>query len=125
MLLGQQSGYTKYFYFLCEWDGKDRSKHWIKRKWPLKKSLTLGCKNILHPSLVDRSNIILSPLHIKLGLMKQFVKALKKQGACFQYICKKFPNLSAEKVKQELLAGSRIRKHTKVAEFQSNMTDVE
>ena len=30
------------------------------------------------------------------------VKALDKQGSCFQYIAEKFPNLSAEKVKEEI-----------------------
>ena len=54
------------------------SNHWVKREWPLRESLTPGHKNILHPALVDRSNVILPPLHIKLGLIKQFVKALNK-----------------------------------------------
>ena len=47
--------------------------------WSLRKSLTPGCRNILHPALVDRSNVILPLLHIKLGLMKKFVNALKKE----------------------------------------------
>ena len=55
MLLGQQSGFTKYPCFMCEWDSRNRSNHWIKRK--LRESLTPGCKNILHPALVDRSNV--------------------------------------------------------------------
>ena len=38
--------------------------------------------------------IILPPLHIKLGLMKQFVKALNRSGDCFGYICSTFPGLS-------------------------------
>ena len=125
MLLGQQSGFTKYPCFMCEWDSRDRSNHWIKREWPLRESLTPGCKNILHPALVDRSNVILPPLHIKLGLMKQFVKALNKEGACFKYIQDKFPNLSAEKVKQGVFVGPQIRKLTKDPQFLSTMTDVE
>ena len=76
MLLGQQSGFTKYPCFMCEWDSRERSNHWIKREWPLRESFTPGYRNILQPALVDRSNVILPPLHIKLGLMKQFVKAL-------------------------------------------------
>ena len=86
MLLGQQSVVTKYPCFMCEWYSRDRSNHWIKCEWPLKEPLTPGCKIILHPALVDRSNVILPPLHFKLGLMKQFVKALNKRGAYFKYI---------------------------------------
>ena len=44
--------------------------------------------------------------------MKQFVKALTKEGACFKYIQDKFPNLSAEKVKQGVFVGPQIRKLT-------------
>ena len=75
MILGQQSGFTKYPCFMCEWDSRDKSNYWIKRDWPLRESLTPGFRNVLHPALVDRSNVILPPLHIKLGLRKQFVKS--------------------------------------------------
>ena len=71
---------------MCEWDRRDRISHSIKPDWPLRESLTPGYRNILHPALVDRSNVIFPPLHIKLGLMKQFVKALNNEGAYFKYI---------------------------------------
>ena len=103
MLQGQQSGYTKFPCLLCEWDSRDRKNHWIKRDWPTRESRTLGQKNIINPILVESSKILLPPLHIKLGLMKQFVKALDKQGACFKYIAEKFPKLSAKKSKREYL----------------------
>ena len=86
MLLDQHSGFTKYPCFLCEWDSRDGINRWIKRNWPIRESLTPIYRNILHPALVDRSNVILPPLHIKLGLMKQFVKALNKENACFKHI---------------------------------------
>ena len=104
---------------------RDRSNHWIKRDWLLRKSLTPGFRNILHLALVDRSNVIFPPLHIKLGLIKQFVKALNKEGSCLKYIQKKFPNLSAEKVKEGVFVGPQIRKLTKDPQFVSTMTDVE
>ena len=37
--------------------------------------------------------------------MKQNVKALNKQGACFQYIANKFSQLSGEKVKEGIFVG--------------------
>ena len=98
ILLGQQFRFTKYPRFTCEWDSRDRINHSIEHDWLLRKFFTSGYKNNLHPALADRSNMIISPLHIKLGLMKQLVKALNKEGACFKYIQEKFSYMSAEKV---------------------------
>ena len=35
---------------------------------------------MINEPLVDRNSILLPPLHMKLGLMKQFVKALDKMA---------------------------------------------
>lgn len=59
--------------------------------------------NILRKNLVDQKNVLLPPLHIKLGLMKQFVKALPKDGRCFKYLYQKFPHLSEAKLKEGVL----------------------
>jgi hypothetical protein len=60
-------------------------------------------------SLIDPKNVLLPPLHIKLGLMKHFVKALPKEGECFKYLCKKFPGLSDAKLKEGIFVGPDIR----------------
>jgi hypothetical protein len=36
--------------------------------------------HITHPSVVDNSKIFLPPSHIKLGLIKMFVKAMDKES---------------------------------------------
>ena len=69
--------------------------------------------------------MILPTLHIKLGLMKQFVKALNKENACFKYIREKLPNLNAENVKENVFDGPQIRKLNKDLQFLSTMTNVE
>jgi hypothetical protein len=99
LLLGQQAGYTKYPCFLCEWDSRVLSKHWEQKQWQPRNTMQPGNKNILRQSLVDGRKILLSPLHIKLGIMKQFVQVLPKTGSCFMYLCKKFPHLSGAKLK--------------------------
>ncbi|GBN96786.1 hypothetical protein AVEN_252094-1 [Araneus ventricosus] len=82
MLLGQHAGYTKYPCFLCEWDNLDKKYHWIKKKWLHRKTLKPGNKNVVvEESLVDPSKVLLPPLHIKLGLMKQFVNYQMKESA--------------------------------------------
>ena len=125
MLQGQQSGYTKFPCLLCEWDSRDKKNHWVKREWPTRVSRTLGQKNITNPALVESSKVILPPLHIKLGLMKQFVKALDKQGLCFKYISEKFPHLSAEKVKGGVFIGPQIRMLINDELFITKMNDTE
>ena len=72
----QQGGYAKYSCFPCEWYSRNRAQHWIKKDWPKRASLT-------------PLKILLPPLHIKLGIMKQFVKALLKDGLCFMDLCAK------------------------------------
>lgn len=51
-------------------------------KWPPRSELILGGPNIPNQSLVDKENIIFPPFHIKLGLIKQFVKDLSIEGDC-------------------------------------------
>ncbi|GFS88590.1 uncharacterized protein TNCV_1461931 [Trichonephila clavipes] len=121
MLLGQQSGYTKFPCFLCEWDSRDRKPHCIKKTWPIRKALIPGVKNVGRQSLVDPKKILFPPLHIKLGLMKQFVKALDKEGECFKYLCEQFPGLSDAKLKEGIFVGPDIRKLLKDETFVTKM----
>ena len=69
--------------------------------------------------------MILPTLHIKLGLVRQFVKALNKENACCKYIREKLPNLNAENVKEDVFVGPQIRKLIKDLQFLSTMTNVE
>lgn len=108
-LLGQQRGYTKYPCHICMWDSRDREKHWIQKDWPIREVLTAGMPNIVHDPIVNRDKIVFPPLHIKLGLMKQFVKALNTNGKCFQYLIYAFPKLSYDKIKAGVFDGPQIR----------------
>ncbi|GBN83255.1 hypothetical protein AVEN_214708-1 [Araneus ventricosus] len=46
VLVGLQAGYTKFFFcFLCQWDSRDRKKHYIKKVWPKQQFLIPGVKN--------------------------------------------------------------------------------
>ena len=48
------------------------------------------------------NKVLLSPLHIKLGL-----KALHKNGSAFQHVSTVFPGLSAAKLKEGIFVGPR------------------
>ena len=105
--VGSTRGYTKYPCFLCLWDRRAKNEHWIHEQWPKKNEFTVGEKNICNESLVSPDKVILPPLHIKLGLMKQYVKSLYKGGKYFKYICQKFLFLSYEKKKLVCLMDQR------------------
>jgi hypothetical protein len=53
--------------------------------------------------------VLLTPLHIKLGVTKKFLKVLDKDGEDFLYLRIKFPKRSDEKFKQEIFVGSQIK----------------
>jgi hypothetical protein len=110
---------------MCEWDSRARSQHWEQKHWTPRTSLEPLSKNILRKSLVDPKKILLPSLHIKLGIMKQFVKALPKTGNCFKYLCKMFPHLSEAKIKERDFVGPDIRKLIFDEYFLFTMTEVE
>ena len=97
----------------------------MQKDWPLREAINVGDKNIINEPLVDREKIIFPPLHIKVGLMKQLVKALNKEGDCFLYICESFPGLSDEKLKAGVFDGPQIHKLIKGQQFTTSMTEVE
>ena len=76
LLLGLQMGYTKYMCFLCLWNSRADEEHYSTLEWPARTNLTPGSFNVMHVPLVNPKNIFLPPLHIKLGLIKNFVKAV-------------------------------------------------
>ena len=125
ILLGQQAGYVKYPCFLCLWDSRADDQHWQRENWRVREEFVVGENNVINEPLVDRDSILLPPLHIKLGLMKQFVKALDKIGDCFRYIRSRFPGTSYEKVRAGIFDGPQIRTLIRDPAFVLHMTVVE
>ena len=124
-LLGLQGGYTKFPCFICLWNSRAREQYWRQKEWPVREQMVPGEKNLQAQPLVERSKIVFPPLHIKLGVMKQFVKALNKEGVCFKYIYGKFPGLTIEKLKADIFNGPQIRKLMNDHEFPSSMSKEE
>jgi hypothetical protein len=86
LLLGLQQRFTKHCCFICEWDSRARSLHYSRKDWPARKSLEQGIMNVKNQPLVERSKILLPSVHLKLGLMKNFVKAMNQEEAAFTYL---------------------------------------
>ena len=84
-----------------------------------------GTSNIKNPALIDKSDVLLPPLHIKLGLMKQMVKAMDKTLPAFNYLVEKFPNLSGATIKEGIFVGPQIRQLIFDSSFDASMNDIE
>ena len=125
-LLGLQGGYTKHSCFLCLWDSRAHSLHYIQREWPIREFLLVGQHNVTHDALVPRSKILMPPLHIKLGLIKQFTKALDfDHSEAFHHMRIMFPKLSDAKLKGGIFTGPDIRKMLSSSELEAKMSLVE
>ena len=93
ILLWLQTGYAKYFCFLCYWDSRARDKRYTVKVWSELNSFEPGQRNVAEDPLVDTKNVILPLLHIKLGIVKHFVKAIVRNKKAFGYLKSKFPKL--------------------------------
>jgi hypothetical protein len=86
LLLRLQQGFTKYCCFISECDSRARSLRYSRKDWPARKSLEPGIMNAENQPLVEPSKILLPSVHLKLGLMKNFVKAMNQEEAAFTYL---------------------------------------
>jgi len=77
--------------------------------WPKRTSLTPGEKNVVNPPLILPEKIFLPPLHIKLGLVGNFVKGMEKTGRGLEYVRNNFPNVSDAKIKEVIFIGPRYQ----------------
>jgi len=119
LLLGLQQGFTKYCCFICEWDSTARSLHYSRKGRHARKSLEPEIVNVENQPLVEPSKILLPCMHFKLGLMKNFVKAMNQEEAAFTYLREKFPRLSEAKLKGGIFIGPQIQELSKYEFFDS------
>jgi len=64
--------------------------------------------NVENQPLVEPSKILLPSMHLKLGLVKNFVKAMNLGESAFTYLWEKFPRLSEAKLKEGIFTGPQI-----------------
>jgi hypothetical protein len=76
--------------------------------------------NVENQPLVDPSKILLPTMHLKLGLMKNFVKAMNQEEAAFTYLREMFPRLNEAKLKEGIFIGPQIRDLIKDRLFQGD-----
>ena len=126
LLLGLQLGYTKHMCFLCLWNSRDDENHYKRVQWPSRTEHVLGKNNVKHPALIDSQKVLLPPLHIKLGLMKNFVKGMDYQGSSFQYLKKKFKGkLTDAKLEAGVFTGPEIHSVINDSSFPASLNEME
>ena len=95
ILLGLKSVYTEYCCFLCTRDSIARYQHYNFKVWPACETLEPRNMNVAQKSLVDPQKVFLLELHIKLGIVKNFIKTLNINGEADLFFLKiKSPKLS-------------------------------
>lgn len=113
LLMGLQGGNTKFPCFLCLWDSRDTTNHFTRTTWPARTVFTVDQYNVKQPKLIEKTeNIIAPPLHIKLGMMTQFIKSLARQenSDAMNYLYAMFPKLTKFKIVEGFFVGPQIRK---------------
>jgi hypothetical protein len=125
VLLGMQLGYTKYCCFLYEWDSRDKKNHYVNKLWPKRTSLTAGEKHVVSLPLILPEKKFLPPLHIKLGLMKNFVKGLDITGRGLEYVRNKLANVSDGKIVEGIIIGPQIRELMQDRQFDEDTNEIE
>lgn len=98
LIMGLQLGRTKNACFICTWISTAKILHY-QATWEHRTLYEIGAMNVVHTNLVQKEKILLPPLHIKLGLVTQFLKCLNTTQEAFQYLSILFPKLSAAKLK--------------------------
>ena len=68
-----------------------------------------GIMNVEIQQLVETSKFFLLYMHLKLGLMKSFVKAVNQDEAAFTCLWETFTRLSEAKFKEGVFIGPQIR----------------
>jgi hypothetical protein len=80
--------------------------------------------NVESQALVEPSKILLTSMHLKLGLIKNCVKALNQEEDAFTNLRENFPRLSESKLEEGIFIGSQIetssRTNTSTSSFKAN-----
>lgn len=97
-MTGLKQGLAKHQCFMCLWEGRKKELHYTDHQWPARVTFHLGENCVDYEPLVPMSKIILPPLHIKLGLISNFVKALDRDNDAYKHLQTIFPRLSAAKI---------------------------
>lgn len=100
IMQGLKPGYPTYFCYLCCWNTRAKKIDHYTHKWPKRtgrKNKKVGLIN--KPIVKNTDNILLPPLHLKLGIVQKFIATvIAKNDKVFDIIKSIFPKLGKTKI---------------------------
>lgn len=103
IISGLKGGYASYMCFLCKWNTRqtDTHCHYYVKEFPVRTEHIIDNYSVIHPPLVPSHRIILPPLHIKLGIVKNFIKRVYAiNSSAAERLKILFPKLTESKIKE-------------------------
>jgi hypothetical protein len=82
-------------------------------------------KNVPNTPLINPENVYLPPLHIKLGLIKNFVKTMDQISAGFVYLKNKFNRISDAKINEGVFVGPQVNELIQDVKCEAQLNEVE
>ena len=105
--------------------GQQRQEKSLHQEGMAKVWITFAWTEKCYTSLTSQLQMIILPsLHIKLGLFKNFIKVLDKNGAGFYYLKEKFPRGSDSKIKEGIFVGPQIRASIQDGKFEDLLSQI-
>lgn len=127
IVTGIRRGYSKHQCFLCTWEGRKDDLHYTDHIWKIRDTRVVGEHSIDYIPLVEAASVILPPLHIKLGLIKNFLIALYRLNPpVLPYLTDFFKlHSSPLKVKAGTLNGPQTNMLLESTDFLSKLSPLE
>lgn len=118
ILCGIKQAYSKQQCLLCKWEGRADDYHY-DYEWDARDQRVVGEFSIVFEPLIDAESVILPPLHIKLGLIKNYLVALyRRNPETLEFLIAFFKNqLSPAKVTAGGLNGKQCNQLFVNADF--------
>lgn len=96
-IVGLQLDRSRNSCFICTWISTAKIDHY-HATWEHRSEYVIGEMNVKENSLVAPEKNLLPTLHIKLGIITQFVKRLERDSDAFKYLKVLFPKLSKAEI---------------------------
>lgn len=110
--------------FACLWDNRAIDHHYVRQDWPTRTNYAPAKQNVTSALLMKAQDIFLPPLHIKLGLIKNFFIAVNHEEPATQKI-RLFPKFFYAEINEGVIVVSDIRKLMADGNFTKCLTPAE
>jgi hypothetical protein len=79
---------------------------------------------LVNSTLINPEKVYVPSFYIKLGLVKNFVKAMDQNGTAFMYLKNKFARARDAKIKEKVFVGPQIRELITDVIFEDQLSEM-